>query len=58
MSRNRKRSKVDEQIDENLRRVYDDMLGEAVPDRFLDLIEQLRRTEPPRPSGGKERDDA
>ncbi|WP_338092667.1 NepR family anti-sigma factor [Salipiger mangrovisoli] len=29
-------------IDENLKRVYQDMLEEQVPDRFLDLIAQLR----------------
>ena len=35
-------SKEAEAIDENLRRVYQDMLDEKVPDRFLSLIEQLR----------------
>ncbi len=31
-----------DQIDENLRRVYDEMLDDAVPDRFEDLLRQLR----------------
>lgn len=29
-------------IDENLKRVYQDMLDEKVPDRFLDLLAQLK----------------
>ena len=33
------------QIDENLRRVYREMVDEEVPDRFQQLIEELRRTE-------------
>ncbi|EPX85056.1 NepR family anti-sigma factor [Salipiger mucosus] len=32
-------------IDENLRRVYEDMLDEKVPDRFLDLIARLKASE-------------
>ncbi len=31
-----------DQIDESLRRVYDDMLDDSVPDRFEDLLRQLR----------------
>ena len=31
------------QIDENLRRVYREKVEEEVPDRFQQLIEQLRR---------------
>ncbi len=30
------------QIDENLRRVYEDMLEDDVPDRFEELLRQLR----------------
>lgn len=29
-------------IDESLRRVYDDLLEDDVPDRFKDLLRQLR----------------
>lgn len=29
-------------IDENLKRVYDDMLNQDVPDRFKDLLAQLK----------------
>lgn len=31
-----------DQIDDNLKRVYDDMLDDAVPDRFEDLLRKLR----------------
>ena len=30
------------QIDENLRRVYDETAKEAIPDRFQKLLEQLK----------------
>ena len=30
-------------IDENLRRVYEETLEEKIPDRFLALLEQLRK---------------
>lgn len=29
-------------IDRNLKRVYDDMIEDDVPDRFADLLRQLR----------------
>lgn len=35
--------KLGEQIDENLRRVYEDTLNEQLPDRFHDLIAQLKK---------------
>ncbi|WP_025312825.1 NepR family anti-sigma factor [Roseicyclus elongatus] len=60
MAEKRTKSKVDEQIDENLKRVYDDVLNEAVPDRFLDLIAQLKsaNTASERKPDGKDGDDA
>ena len=30
-----------EQIEENLRALYDETLDEALPERFLDLLQQL-----------------
>jgi len=45
MTVKRTKSQVDQQIDENLKRVYDDVLNEAVPDKFLDLIAQLKGAE-------------
>lgn len=61
MPAKRTKSKVDQQIDENLKRVYDDMLKEDVPDRFMDLIQQLRQSDGSRsPAGpdGNDSDDA
>lgn len=37
-----KKSRLDEQIDENLKRVYEDLLKEQVPDRFKELLAQLK----------------
>ncbi len=36
---------VKKQIDENLKRVYNDVVQEDVPDRFKELLEQLRAQE-------------
>ncbi|MEQ6249286.1 NepR family anti-sigma factor [Sulfitobacter sp. HNIBRBA3233] len=30
-------------IDENLRRVFDETVEEGIPDRFKDLLEQLKK---------------
>ncbi|MFW5654118.1 MAG: NepR family anti-sigma factor [Roseicyclus sp.] len=49
---------MDKQIDENLRRVYDDVLNEAVPDKFLHLIEQLKGADAARRTDPKAPDDA
>ncbi|MFB2531647.1 NepR family anti-sigma factor [Paracoccus sp. p4-l81] len=43
----RKRAAVTRQIDENLRRVYEQDVEQAVPDKFLALLQQLRE----QPSG-------
>lgn len=40
-----------QQIDENLRRVYQEKLEEAIPDRFADLLRQLRQQETPKEQG-------
>ena len=39
-------------IDDNLKRVYQDMLEERVPDRFLDLLAQLKEQEASDSRGG------
>ncbi len=43
MAKDTDRSKLKQQIDENLKRVYDDALADAVPDRFKQLLDQLRK---------------
>lgn len=40
-----RRAAVEKQIDENLRRVYEQDATEQVPDRFLDLLKKLREQE-------------
>lgn len=40
-----RREAVEKQIDENLRRVYEQDVTEQIPDRFLDLLKQLREKE-------------
>jgi hypothetical protein len=42
MGRDDQKQNVDNMIDENLRKVYDSVLNEEVPDRFSQLLEQLR----------------
>lgn len=37
-----------DQIDENLRRVYQESLEEKLPDRFAELLEALRSKEGPK----------
>lgn len=36
---------MEQQIDENLRRVYSDTANEPLPDRFTKLLDQLRQKE-------------
>jgi hypothetical protein len=45
MSDSKGKSRLHQQIDENLRRVYEDLLSEDVPDRFKDLIDKLKARE-------------
>ena len=41
----RRKAAVEKQIDENLRRVYEQDVTQKVPDRFLELLEKLREQE-------------
>jgi hypothetical protein len=45
---------MEEQIDENLRRVYAQAVEEEVPDRFLRLLDELRKKDRDKgaPEGG------
>jgi predicted metal-dependent hydrolase len=45
MAADPKKSRVTEQIDENLKRVYEDLLKEQVPDRFKELLARLKDKE-------------
>jgi len=58
MTKKRTNSKVDQQIDENLKRVYDDVLNESVPTKFLDLIQQLKAADQSQAPRQKDSDDA
>jgi hypothetical protein len=40
--RRAERKRGEHPIDENLRRVYEDMVDDDVPDRFIELLEKLR----------------
>lgn len=41
----RRREAIEKQIDENLRRVYEQDAKEQIPDRFIDLLQKLREQE-------------
>lgn len=45
MTSDSKKPSVDTQIDENLKRVYNDAMKDELPDRFMDLIAQLKAKE-------------
>jgi hypothetical protein len=42
-----RKKRLDQQIDENLRKVYQQTLEEDVPERFRDLLRKLREQGPP-----------
>ena len=41
----RKKAAIEKQIDENLRRVYEQDQTPEIPDRFLQLLDKLREQE-------------
>ena len=41
----RKRVAIEKQIDENLRRVYEQETTQQIPDRFLQLLDKVREQE-------------
>ncbi|MCU9850244.1 NepR family anti-sigma factor [Defluviimonas sp. WL0024] len=43
MKKSNEKTKLQEQIDENLKRVYHEALEQELPDRFKDLLDQLRQ---------------
>ncbi|ATQ55344.1 MULTISPECIES: NepR family anti-sigma factor [Paracoccus] len=38
----RRRAAIEQQIDENLKRVYEQDATQQIPDKFLELLEKLR----------------
>jgi len=50
MGEKRDRQALKQTIDDNLRKVYQELLAEEVPDRFTALINQLKaQSSPPKP---------
>lgn len=45
MREERRRAAIEKQIDENLRRVYEQDTTEQIPDKFLQLLDKLREQE-------------
>lgn len=45
MKQDRKLSSLEQEIEANLKRVYDDVANQDVPDRFTQLLEQLRQAD-------------
>jgi hypothetical protein len=41
----RRQAAIEKQIDENLRRVYEQETSQQIPDRFLQLLDKLREQE-------------
>ena len=53
MSHGNPKSKIRDQIDENLKRIYDETLNEQIPDRLTQLLEQLRKKSDPMSGSGE-----
>lgn len=45
MDSKKPKSNLEQQIDENLKKVYRKTIEEDVPDRFMDLLAQLKQQE-------------
>ena len=52
MTRTTNTSRIEAEIDRNLRRAYDDVVNEDVPDRFTQLLNELRAKETSAGDGG------
>ncbi|MEM8789920.1 MAG: NepR family anti-sigma factor [Pseudomonadota bacterium] len=46
MTQGRRDRKVDQEIDDNLRRAFSDLENQPIPDRLTTLLEQLRSQGP------------
>lgn len=54
MSKSQAPKKGYEEIDESLRRAFDNVVNEGVPDRFADLLKRLKSGDIPEPNGNRE----
>ncbi|SHG79171.1 NepR family anti-sigma factor [Marivita hallyeonensis] len=45
MTQTPKNSRAEREINDNLKRAYDDVIQQPVPDRFTDLLAQLKQAE-------------
>ncbi len=57
MSKNEDSPNDDDVINQNLKRVYDDVAGQDIPDRFKDLLAQLKAQDSPAPHSSSEGDE-
>lgn len=57
MMQKRRQTVLNKQIDENIRRVYSEMADEPVPDRFTELLRQLRDKEQEQTSSSEASED-
>lgn len=57
MNQHLPKSSVSDEIDANLKRAFDQISQEKVPDRFSELLAQLRDTEQAQAEKGTQRDD-
>ena len=53
MAQDKSKSNGSDAIDENLRRVFQETVSEEVPDRFKDLLAQLKQQDSKTPGGDR-----
>ncbi|MEL7090565.1 MAG: NepR family anti-sigma factor [Pseudomonadota bacterium] len=51
MTRTNKTSRIEDEIDQNLKRAYDEVANEAVPQHLTDLLAKLRAQDAAKSSG-------
>ncbi|WP_139226811.1 NepR family anti-sigma factor [Poseidonocella pacifica] len=54
MSMKNRAARIDEEIERNLKRAFDKLASEPVPDKFNDLLQQLRMSEATSKGAGEE----
>ena len=52
MEDDRRPKSLQDQIDQNLRRIYENIAEEPLPERFFELISELEALDPPQGNGG------